>query len=242
MNIYDMYETQKEKKKRKLSFGEFRNKKECIAIDAREAAPSNAHERMFVDGNPRPSSFAGGLAIGIPGEIAGYWKAHKQYGKLPWSALFRPAIDMCNEGITVRKALAFTILKMKDKLWADKSMRRVFFKGDSDVVYGLGDTIYRPRLGRTLSIIAAKGPSAFYEGELSDGICEEIKEHGGIINRNDLEIYHARVKPSINVKLDNGYTVFGVPPPASSAITLLILKTMDGKTKIRRERIFESRV
>jgi gamma-glutamyltranspeptidase/glutathione hydrolase/leukotriene-C4 hydrolase len=101
----------------------FSTKKECVAIDAREAAPSNAHQRMFVDGNPPPSSVSGGLSIGIPGEIAGYWKAHKRYGKLPWSALFKPAIDMCNEGIAIRKALAFTILKMKDKLWADKSMR-----------------------------------------------------------------------------------------------------------------------
>ncbi len=107
--------------------------------------------------------------------------------------------------------------------------RRVFFRGDSDEVYGLGDTIYRPRLGRTLTTIAAKGPSAFYEGELTDEICEEIQTNGGIINRQDLATYHARVKPAISIKLNNDYTVYGVPPPASSAITLLILKVMDGK-------------
>jgi gamma-glutamyltranspeptidase/glutathione hydrolase len=136
---------------------------------------------------------------------------------------------MCNEGISIEKALAFTILKMKNKLLADKSMRRVFFKGDSDEVYGLHDTIHRPRLGRTLSIIAEKGPSAFYQGELTDEICEEIQSRGGIINRKDLEIYRARVKPAISIKLDNSFTIYGVPPPASSAITLLILKVMDGK-------------
>jgi gamma-glutamyltranspeptidase / glutathione hydrolase len=107
--------------------------------------------------------------------------------------------------------------------------RRVFFKGDSDHVYGLGDTIYRPRLGKTLSIIAEKGPSAFYQGELSDGICEEIQAHGGIINQYDLETYHARVKSAVQVTLGGCYTAYGVPPPASSAITLLILKIMDGK-------------
>ncbi len=114
--------------------------KECIAIDAREAAPSTAHQRLFVDGNPPPSSthgeyliiikkknirfcISGGLAIGIPGEIAGFWKAHKRYGKLPWSVLFKPAIDMCNEGFTIRKALAFTVLKCKDKLYEQRAFR-----------------------------------------------------------------------------------------------------------------------
>ncbi|CAF1120529.1 unnamed protein product [Rotaria sordida] len=203
-------------------------KKECVAIDAREAAPSKAHQRMFVDGNPPPSSVSGGLSIGIPGEIAGFWKAHKRYGKLPWSALFKPAIDMCNEGFTIKKALAFSILKNKNQLWKDKSMKRVFFKGDSNIVYGVGDTIYRPRLGQTLSIIAEQGPSAFYEGELTDAICEEIQSHGGIIDRKDLEIYHARVKPAVSISLSDTYTVYGVPPPASSAITLLILKVMEG--------------
>ncbi len=105
----------------------------------------------------------------------------------------------------------------------------MFFKGDGDHVYGIGDTIYRPRLGRTLSIIAEKGPSAFYNGELSDQIVEEIKQHGGIINRYDLETYHARIKPAVKVILGDNYTAYGVPPPASSAITLLILKIMDGK-------------
>ncbi len=109
------------------------------------------------------------------------------------------------------------------------SSRRVFFKGDGDHVYGIGDTIYRPRLGKTLSTIAEQGPSAFYNGELSDKIVDEIKQHGGIISRYDLETYHARVKPAIRVTLGENYTAYGVPPPASSAITLLILKIMDGK-------------
>ncbi len=69
----------------------------------------------------------GGMSIGIPGEIAGYWSAHKRYGRLPWSALFKPAIDMCNEGITVEKALAFSILQNKTNLWQHRPFRWLYF-------------------------------------------------------------------------------------------------------------------
>lgn len=109
--------------------------------------------------------------------------------------------------------------------------RRVFFKGDSDHVYGLGDTIYRPRLGKTLSLIAEHGPSVLYDGALSDAVCEEIQRQGGIINRHDLKTYEARIKPAVKVTLGDDYSAYGVPPPASSAITLLILKVMDGMSK-----------
>lgn len=112
--------------------------------------------------------------------------------------------------------------------------RQILFKGDSDVVYGLDDTIYRPKLGQTLAIIAETGPSAFYQGELSAKICEEIQVNGGIITEEDLMTYQARMKPAIKVQLEHQYTAYGVPPPASSAITLLILKVMDGEWKDKR--------
>ena len=58
-----------------------------------------------------PLKFAptGGLAIGVPGEIAGLWKAHELGGKLPWKDLFQPTIRMCREGIPIHAALAKVI-------------------------------------------------------------------------------------------------------------------------------------
>ncbi|KAF6214825.1 hypothetical protein GE061_009568 [Apolygus lucorum] len=48
---------------------------------------------MFM-GDPAMSS-SGGTAIAVPGELMGYWEAHKRFGVLPWRELFQPAISMC---------------------------------------------------------------------------------------------------------------------------------------------------
>lgn len=47
----------------------------------------------------------GGLSVGIPGQIAGFWEAHQRGGRLPWRDLFQPSIDLCKKGVRVTSSL-----------------------------------------------------------------------------------------------------------------------------------------
>lgn len=65
----------------------------------------------------------GALAIAVPGEIAGYWEAHKKFGKLPWAELFHPSIKLCNEGYNLTRAQYDALLIYPPNIQADPTLR-----------------------------------------------------------------------------------------------------------------------
>lgn len=65
----------------------------------------------------------GGLSVAVPGEVMGYWEAHKKYGTLPWEDLFWPAIHLCRDGITVSKFLARVLKKSESTIQKNKGLR-----------------------------------------------------------------------------------------------------------------------
>jgi len=45
----------------------------------------------------------GAMAVGVPGELKGYWEAHQRYGWLPWEQVIKPTINICEEGYIMNK-------------------------------------------------------------------------------------------------------------------------------------------
>ena len=79
------------------------------AIDFREMAPVRASRDMFLgaDGNAdSKKSLTSHLASGVPGTVAGFALANKEYGTLPLSRLIQPALDLARNGIVVNDSLA----------------------------------------------------------------------------------------------------------------------------------------
>ena len=64
------------------------------------------------------------------------------------------------------------------------------------------------------------GPDAFYKGAIADLIVAEMKAGGGLITKEDLAGYQAKVRTPIHGTY-RGYDVYGPPPPSSGGICLV---------------------
>ncbi len=92
-----------------------------LAIDYRETAPASANAAMFLDakGDPDPAkSRNSGLAVGVPGTVAGLAMAREKYGsgKLSLADLIAPAIELAREGFRVEDDLANSLPRARERL------------------------------------------------------------------------------------------------------------------------------
>ena len=159
-------------------------------LDYREQAPYAAHRDLYLDeaGNVIPDkSTIGGLAVGVPGTVAGTLEIHKKMGSLPLIDLIQPAINLAEKGyaITEKQARSF------------KKYRNLFIEvNGAETFYGqafeAGDILKNPALGKVLRAIASEGIKGFNSGWVADALVSRVKEAGGIITQQDLEQYEAK--------------------------------------------------
>ena len=76
------------------------------ALDYREKAPLASSKDMYLDENGdviKDLSTVGSMAVGIPGTIAGVFKAQKRFGKLDIETVLKPVIELAKQGYTITK-------------------------------------------------------------------------------------------------------------------------------------------
>ena len=190
---------------------------EIGALDYREKAPLAATKQMYLDslGNVIPNlSTKGGLAVGVPGTVAGLFAVHDKFGSLPIQTIMQPVIDLANRGFVVtKKQQAVLDEKRKDFLEVNKDT--ILFAKQ----WKAGDTIKNKQIAQTLVKIMIDGRDAFYEGEIADSIANFIQRNGGIITKEDLAKYEAKWRDPITFAYDD-LKIISMSPPSSGGICL----------------------
>ncbi|XP_002734130.2 glutathione hydrolase 1 proenzyme-like [Saccoglossus kowalevskii] len=194
------------------------------AIDAREEAPLESAEDMYSE-NPEDATL-GGKAIGVPGEVDGFWMAHMRHGRLPWKELFTASIKLAEEGFEIGPALGGAISDKEEDIRREQGLREIFLNEDGSLKK-TGDVMHRYKLAQTYRKIASGGAEEFYTGRLADDIVADIRDNDGIIVSEDLRNYRAKLKEPLKIILGE-YDVYSPRPPASGAVLSLILNILEG--------------
>ncbi len=203
---------------------------EQVAIDYREKAPGEASRDMFLDaaGNAdsKKSQYSG-LAIGVPGTVAGLALALERYGTMSLADVLAPAIRLAEEGVTVTPDLADSLRASADELKVWPSSAKIFFK-EGGVPYEPGDTLRQADLAKSLRLIAEGGPDAFYKGEIARLIAAQMERDGGLITAQDMAGYEAVVREPVRGTY-RGHEVVSMPPPSSGGVHIIqILNILEG--------------
>src|SRR5690606_2105624 len=145
---------------------------EVKAYDGRETAPMSATEnylRWISDTDrtePRPDARASGRSIGVPGVVRMLETVHAEHGNAAWNELFRPAIDLADQGIVISDRLAQSIADSAEQLAVDDEARAYFLQADGSPK-AAGETLTNPAMAKTLSAIATDGADVFYTGDIA---------------------------------------------------------------------------
>jgi gamma-glutamyltranspeptidase/glutathione hydrolase len=202
----------------------------ATTFDFREKAPLAATERMYLglDGNVVDNSnHIGALAVGVPGTVAGLWKAHQELGSLPWADLVAPAVRLARDGIPINYSLYTGFARSKGRFDQYPSSAAKFFKADGSL-YELGETWRQPDLAHTLELIQNNGADGFYKGENAERLAGFMADIGGIITEEDLLKYESQEREPIRGTY-RGYDIVSMPPPSSGGVALVeMLNILEG--------------
>ena len=207
--------------------------KSVAAIDARETAPAAATRELFLkDGKPLAfqEAVVGGRSVGVPGLPRLLEVAHARHGRLPWPALFEPAIALAEKGWPMTPRV-FTLLG-KDQGLLDNPAARAYFFTAEGKPKPIGTLLRNPDYAKTLRLIAAKGADAFYAGEIAEDLVKAVTRHPtnpGVMTLADLAEYRVRDVEA----LCGGYRTWklcGMPPSSSGGIAVLqMLGVLEGR-------------
>jgi len=187
-------------------------------IDYREVAPLGATRDMFAasGGGTANESLVGYKAAAVPGSVAGLAAAEGEFGALSLREVVAPAIRLAREGFAVDSAFVRSLERAAPLIGQFAGAARFLPNGAPPKI---GTLFIQPELARTLELIAASGPNAFYHGPVADSIIAEERRGRGLITAEDLAGYRV-VRRAPIVSTYRGDTLITMPPSSSGGVAI----------------------
>jgi len=194
--------------------------KRTTVINFREKAPHLASPRMFKDKGEEEKEWrtSSGLAVAVPGALAGWDLALRKYGTRTLAEALAGAIAIADQGFAVSPT--FSSISKDEYERLVKNLPEGSSYLNEGLPYEPGDRFRNPDLARTLRLIASGGVKEFYQGKIGRKLVAAVQAKGGIMTAEDLASYKAiELEPLQGTYKD--ITILTAPPPASGGLHLI---------------------
>uniref|UniRef100_A0A3Q0RIV2 Glutathione hydrolase n=1 Tax=Amphilophus citrinellus TaxID=61819 RepID=A0A3Q0RIV2_AMPCI len=195
-------------------------KNETRVIDFRETAPSAIHEEMLLTDLQNNT----GLLVAVPGMLSGMHQAHQLYGRIPWKDVVTMAADVARNGFNITLDLAETLAKVKSQNMSE-AFRDLFLPNNQ--VPLTGQFTRRLDLAAVLDAVAVKGISAFYSGDVAQGMAAAVQERGGVLTEEDIGNYSSVLQKPAEITYQ-GHHVLAAPAPHAGIALIAALNILEG--------------
>jgi gamma-glutamyltranspeptidase/glutathione hydrolase len=190
-------------------------------IDFREVGPTAVTPEAFVRNGDIDTSLSrvGGLAVAVPGEVAGLETIVERFGKRSFRSAVAPALALARKGFTVRR-----FFYEQATAWKETEWEPAWF-GDWLRALSEGERAVRPRLARTLAAIGKRGSKGFYRGWVARDIVAAVEARGGVMTLDDLAGYTVEEREPLWGTW-RGKKIATMPLPSSGGVIVLATLTM----------------
>ncbi len=211
---------------------------EITMLDFREIAPAEATPYDWLDedgqmkhytdknGNEMTSVYSqlnrlGGLAVGVPGFVAGWEEALESLGSgaLSRAELMEAAIGYAEDGYFVTPTMQSS---SQDELSEISVMDELsaYYLDDFGFPPETNSVIKNPDLADTYRLIAENGPEAFYSGKVADAIIAAVTKYDGKMSLDDLASYRVEKREPLESTYRD-YRIYALPPSSSGGTHLI---------------------
>jgi gamma-glutamyltranspeptidase/glutathione hydrolase len=189
-----------------------------VGLNASGRSPAGWTTERFAARQSMPT--LGWDSVTVPGCVSAWVALSRRYGKLPFEALFEPAIRYARESFMVSPITAMSWARqapsfkdMSEFCWTFLPKDRAPFPGER---------FYCPQQAETLEDIAATKGESFYRGALAERMALASRSDEGAMTQEDLAQHKCDWVDPISVEY-RGYRLHEMPPNGQGIAALIAL-------------------
>lgn len=171
-------------------------------------------------------------SVSVPGAVSAWIALSDRFGRLPFAALFGPAIAAARDGFVVTPIIADLWAQGAAKLGDQPGFAAAFLPGGKPPA--AGSLFHNPDQATSLERIADSRGEDFYRGELAAQMAADAAHHGGGLTQADLAAHTvdwvtplAQTVRTPGSALGAAATLHEIPPNGQGIAALIALGLLD---------------